>query len=60
MDLLANLCDVMGLFPAASEEAVGELVGRMMAERLRGEVAGKKRRVASAKVRRQKSFRRKT
>lgn len=60
MDLLANLCDVMGLFPAASEEAVGELVGRMMAERLRGEVAERKRRVTSATARRQKPFRRKT
>jgi hypothetical protein len=39
MDLLAHLFEIMDLFPIASEEAVGELAGRMMAERLRREAA---------------------
>lgn len=55
MDLLSNLCEVMGLFPRASDEAVGELAGRMMAERLRREAAEKRRRPGPAKTRRRES-----
>jgi hypothetical protein len=58
VDLLSNLCEVMGLFPMVSDEAIGELVGRMMFERLRGEVAKKRRRLGLAKTRRRRSRRR--
>jgi hypothetical protein len=44
----------MELFPSVSEEAVGELAGRMMVERLRREAADKKRGLATAKTRRRK------
>ncbi len=52
--LLSHLCEVMELFPSVSEEAVGELAGRMMVERLRREAADKKRGLATAKTRRRK------
>jgi hypothetical protein len=51
MELLSHLCDVMGLFPAVGEEAIGELAGKMMAERLRREAAGGARRPGRAKTR---------
>jgi len=51
IDLLANLCEVMDLFPVVSEEAIRELVGRMLSERLRREAAGKRRRPAPKKMR---------
>jgi hypothetical protein len=50
MGLLSHLCEVMDLFPIASDEAVGELAGRMMAERLRREAAESNRRRAPAKA----------
>lgn len=52
MDLLSNLCGVMGLFPSIREEAIGELAGKMMAERLRREAAEKGRVAGSAPTRR--------
>jgi hypothetical protein len=58
VDLLSNLCEVMGLFPMGSDEAIGELAGRMMVERLRGEAAEKRRRLGPAKTRRHRSRRR--
>jgi hypothetical protein len=51
MELLSHLCDVMGLFPAVGEAAIGELAGKMMAERLRREAAGGARRPGRAKAR---------
>jgi hypothetical protein len=48
----------MGLFPMVSDEAIGELAGRMMVERLRGEAAKKRRRLGPAKTRRRRSRRR--
>jgi hypothetical protein len=58
VDLLSNLCEVMGLFPMVSDEAIGELVGRMLVERLRGEAAEQRRRLGPAKTRRRQSGRR--
>jgi hypothetical protein len=58
VDLLSNLCEVMGLFPIVSDEAIGELVGRMMVERLRGEAAEKRRRFGPAQTRHRRSRRR--
>jgi hypothetical protein len=55
MPLLVHLCEVMDLFPTASDEAVGELAGRMMADRLRRETARKNRRLAPAKTHPRKS-----
>jgi hypothetical protein len=52
--LLSHLCEVMELFPSVGEEALGELAGRMMAERLRRETADKKHGLAPAKTRRWK------
>ena len=54
MGLLSHLCEVMDLFPIASDEAVGELAGRMMAERLRRDAAESNRRLAPAKTGRRK------
>jgi hypothetical protein len=48
----------MDLFPKFSDEAIGELVGRMMVERLRGEAAERRRRLGPAKTRRRRSRRR--
>ncbi len=53
---MENLCEVMKLFPAVSEEAVAEFAGRMMAERLRCEAAGRNRRLESGRTRRRKTL----
>lgn len=55
-ELMENLCEVMKLFPAVSEEAVAEFAGRMMAERLRCEAAGRNRRLESGRTRRRKTL----
>jgi hypothetical protein len=53
VDLLSNLCGVMDLFPSIGEEAIGELAGKMMADRLRREAAEKIRAAGFATPRRQ-------
>ncbi|MFA5056966.1 MAG: hypothetical protein WC485_02540 [Opitutaceae bacterium] len=44
MDLLEHICEIMGLFPSESDQALAELVGRMNAEKQTGAATGKSRR----------------
>ena len=55
MDLFGHLCEVMGLFPEAGHEAVGEIAGRLMTERRKAELGGKRHREARTTCRRTKA-----
>ena len=46
-DLLANLCAVMALFPAAGDAAFGEMVAKMKADRAAGAATAKGRRAGT-------------
>ena len=58
MGLVGHLCEIIGLFPNASEEAVREFAGRMMTGRLQCEMDEKRRRAADPNTRRAKDHRR--
>jgi len=45
--LLANLCAVMALFPAAGDAAFGEMVAKMKADRAAGAATAKGRRAGT-------------
>ncbi|MDD2762392.1 MAG: hypothetical protein PHE83_00295 [Opitutaceae bacterium] len=52
MNLLAHVCEIMGLFPSESDQALAELVGRMNAEKRTGAATGKSRRAGLPKGKR--------
>ena len=49
MDLLAHVCEVMGLFPSEGDQALAEWVDKMKAERLAGAAVKKRRRAGSSR-----------
>ena len=49
VDLLAHVCEVMGLFPREGDQALAEWVARMKAERLAGAAVRKRRRAGSSR-----------
>lgn len=48
-DLLAHVCEVMGLFPREGDQALAEWIARMKAERQTGAAAKKSRRAGSSR-----------
>jgi hypothetical protein len=48
VDLLAHVCEVMGLFPRAGDQALAEWVAKMKAERQAGAAVKKSRRAGSS------------
>jgi hypothetical protein len=48
VDLLAHICEVMGLFPREGDQALAEWVAKMKAERKAGAAVKKSRRAGSS------------
>jgi hypothetical protein len=49
VDLLAHVCEVMGLFPREGDQALAEWIARMKAERQAGAAVQKSRRAGSSR-----------
>ena len=49
VDLLAHVCEIMGLFPRAGDQALAEWIARMKAEEQAGAADKKSRRAGSSR-----------